>query len=83
MEPAPRAEAEEIRPNAWDVLAEAARAIHAETDPRRLSEWVVEHARRGTTAEACGLWLTDEPRPLWVTAGTPAADPSLLGDPRS
>jgi serine phosphatase RsbU (regulator of sigma subunit)/anti-sigma regulatory factor (Ser/Thr protein kinase) len=34
-------------------------------------------------AEGCGLWLFEDVRTGWVTSGTPAADPSLLGDPRS
>jgi serine phosphatase RsbU (regulator of sigma subunit)/anti-sigma regulatory factor (Ser/Thr protein kinase) len=83
VQPTLHAEADERRRDSWSVIAKAARAIHAEREPRKLIAWVVETARAESGAEAAGLWVFDDGSPAWVTSGTPAADPSLLGDPRS
>lgn len=67
------------------VLAEAARAVHGESDRNRLLAWVAEAARTMTTAEAAGIWLLGEERPHWVTASVRAPAASAfagIGDPR-
>ena len=68
------------------MLAEAARAIHAESDRSRLLAWVVDAARALSGAETSGLWLLgDGQPPRWVTAPSdPASATRLapLGDPR-
>ena len=67
------------------VLAEAARALHAESDRSRLLTWVVDAARRLTGPDVAGLWLLDDEDPTWhaIAALAPAADMlRALGDPR-
>lgn len=67
------------------VLAEAARAMHGETDRNRLLAWVADAARAVTSADVAGVWLLDDEQPQWVTATIrPTSTASLadLGDPR-
>lgn len=68
------------------ILAEAARALHADSDRPRILAWTVEAARALTNADVSGLWLLGEDEvPHWIVA--PARSPIAvalagLGDPR-
>lgn len=68
------------------MLAEAARAIHAESDRSRLLGWAVDAARTLAGGDAAGLWLLGDNQPnRWVTAPTDpvsAARLAPVGDPR-
>lgn len=67
------------------VLAEAARALHAETDRARLLTWAANGARTMADADVAGIWVLDDERPRWVTAAGFGAGSTTLagvGDPR-
>lgn len=68
------------------VLAEAARALHTESDRPRLLAWTVDAARALTGADVAGLWLLgDDDVSQWRTAaarGLAATVLAGLGDPR-
>ena len=83
MQASQEADAGERKRSSWEVLADAAQAIHAERNPRQLAKWVVDAARTNTDAASAGLWLFDDENPTWTTSGSRAFDPALLGDPRS
>ncbi|HET7488127.1 MAG TPA: SpoIIE family protein phosphatase [Acidimicrobiales bacterium] len=67
------------------MLADAARALHAEGDPARLLTWVADAARTLAAADVAGVWLQEGDRSRWVTAaGVAPSSTSLgrVGDPR-
>lgn len=63
------------------MLAQAARALHAERDRDRLVGWAASAARALTGASAAAVCLLDDDHPVWAVDGPP--DLSLLRDPRS
>ena len=71
---------------ATSVLAQAARALHGESDRSRMLAWAVDAALALTGADAAGFWLLgDTEAPRWVTAAPrseSAARLASLGDPR-
>jgi serine phosphatase RsbU (regulator of sigma subunit)/anti-sigma regulatory factor (Ser/Thr protein kinase) len=62
------------------VLAQAARALHAERDRDRLVGWAATAARALTGATAAAVCLLDHDQPVWAVDGPP--DLSMLNDPR-
>ena len=74
------------RPPTVPVLAEAARALHTESDRSRLLAWTVEAARTLSGADAAGLWMFGEEEAAhWRTAAARSSAETLLaglGDPR-
>lgn len=73
-------------PPVVSVLAQAARALHGESDRSRLLAWALEAARAVSGADAAGLWLLgDDHLPQWITAPSHAVSATRLvglGDPR-
>src|SRR5260370_25639442 len=67
-----------------DLLVAAARAIHAERDPDRLTAWVADALQAATGASTAGPWLHMDPgAPLSVTATRATPNPGDLGHPRT
>ena len=73
-------------PRRLPVLAEAARALHFESDRPRMLAWTVDAARAMSGADVGGLWmLGQEDTPQWRTSSARSATAALLaelGDPR-
>ena len=75
-----------VRRESPSVLADAAWALHGETDRARVLAWTLEAARTLSDADAAGLWLLGQAEaPRWITV--PSHPPSAaqfagVGDPR-
>jgi serine phosphatase RsbU (regulator of sigma subunit)/anti-sigma regulatory factor (Ser/Thr protein kinase) len=75
---------ERARTATADLLVAAARAIHAERDPDRLTAWVADALQAATGASTAGLCLHMDPgAPFWVTATGASRNLGDLGDPRT
>lgn len=59
----------------FELLAEAARALHTELDHDRLVAWAADGARKATVATSAGVWI---PGSGWTTASNGATGERLL-----
>ncbi|MDP9073796.1 MAG: serine/threonine-protein phosphatase, partial [Actinomycetota bacterium] len=69
-------------PGAGDLLQAAARAIHGERDPDRISAWLADALAAATGAKVVGLAISTPGRPpRWIASAGSGRELQAIGDP--